>query len=297
LTNGYVIADQAAWEEQIQFFSTDQACEEALAAAKWPEGFRCTRCGHAHAYKIATRRLPLFECSSCHYQESIIAGTIMEGSKSALRKWFHAMLLVSHCSSGINAVQLANEIEVTYKTAWLILHKLRYAMSQEDACTKLSGLVRINSALYGRPHNPTVERHVKEQPLLIGASLDEEGEPLYIKIKKVIEKHSIGRSVRSEGSQAFIEEHVAPETEDIEAVTARYSPRRFHRLLDTVRKAGRWINSIFHGIGPKHLQSYLNEYCYRLNLSVRKLSAFCCLLHTCASTATINYQYLIRFPV
>jgi len=288
--------EETVLEEQLQLFSSEQACAEALFTAKWPAGFRCARCGNSHAYKITSRRLPLFQCCSCHYQESLIAGTIMEGSRSELRTWFHALILISFSDSGINAVQLSKEIGVTYKTAWLILHKVRHAMSNADASTMLSGIVRVNSALYGRPHNSTLNRHTREQPLLVGASLNEAGEPVYVKIKKVNEEHLLERVVRPAGNRHFIERHVEHETEDIDCVTARYSSRRFHRLLTTAKKAGQWINAVYSGIGPKHLQAYLNEYCCRLNLAVRGVSLFHYLTRLCAATAPITYMFLLRFP-
>ncbi|WP_171654527.1 transposase [Paenibacillus foliorum] len=284
-------------EEQLQLFSTEEACADMLFTAKWPDGFHCARCGHPHAYKITTRRLPLFECSSCHYQESLIAGTIMEGSRTTLRKWFHALLLISYAPCGINAVQLSGAIGVTYKTAWLILHKIRYAISKADASTMLSGIVRVNSALYGRPHNPSVNRHIQEQPLLVGASINTEGEPLYVKIKRVPDEYLQGRNLRPSGNQHFIQHNVESKTGDLECITARFSPRRFHRLLSVAKKAGQWINAAYHGIGPKHLQAYLNEYCYRLNLEFQGEAIFRYLTQLSAAAAPLTYPKLLRFPI
>ncbi|MFD0678937.1 MULTISPECIES: transposase [unclassified Paenibacillus] len=283
-------------EEQLQLLSSEESCADVLFAAKWPDGFRCTHCGHLHAYKITTRRLPLFECSSCHYQESLTANTIFEGSRSDLRKWFHALLIVSHTTCGINAVQLSEAIGVTYKTAWLMLHKIRYAMSKADAGMMLSGIVRINSALNGRPHNPSVNRHIQEQPLLVGASLNAEGEPVYVKIKRVPDDHLEGKVLKPIGNQHFIEQYVEPKTDDLESITARFSSRRFQRLLTIAKKAGQWINATYHGIGPKHLQAYLNEYCCRLNLDFQGGAIFRYLTQLCAAAVPVTYPQLIRFP-
>ncbi|TDF97545.1 transposase [Paenibacillus piri] len=285
---------QTISKEQLQLISSEQQCMEALFSAKWPDGFRCARCNHSHAYKITTRRLPLFECSSCHYQESLTKGTLMEGSRSDLRKWYHALLLFSHNPTGITALQLSAAIGVTYKTAWLILHKFRYCMGEADANTMLSGIVRVNCAMYGKPYNPSMERHPQEQPLLIGASVNDEGDPVYVKIKQVFQEHLLGRTIRPIGTRHFSDCHIEPDTDDLESVTARYSSRRFHRLLNVVKKAGQWINTTFHGIGPKYLQAYLNEYCSRLNLAIHGTSVFRYLIRLCVTIAPVTYASLLR---
>jgi hypothetical protein len=286
------MAEAVSIEETLRKFSTEQACIEALYAAKWPNGFRCARCGCAQAYKITSRRLPIMECKICRYQESLIAGTVMEGSKSSLRQWFHSIILVSLQASSVNAVQLSAAIGVTYKTAWLILHKLRHAMSQADAGKLLSGMVKINTTAYGKPHNPSVLRHPQEQPLLVGASVGKEGKPLYIKIKQISENCIHNRSVSPAGTRLFIERQIESGTDDIEVITGRFSPGRFRKLLEEAKGAGRWINEVFRGIGPKYLQAYLDEYCCRRNQMNREGSMLSYFIGLCAANSPITYPAL-----
>jgi transposase-like protein len=283
-------------KELLHHFSTEEACAEALTAVKWPKGFVCAQCGHREAYRITTRKLPLFECTACRYQASLRTGTIMEGSGTTLRKWFHSVILFSLIPSGINAVQLQAAINVTYKTAWLMLHKLRYAMGQADAGDMLSGIVRINAAKYGKPYNPSVLRHIQEQPLLIGASMTVDGEPIHIKIKQIADKHLRENTILSSGTKAFIELEVAPNAEDLQCITTRFGPRRCHRLLDIVKQANTWIHTKYLGIGPKHLQTYLDEFSFRKNIILQKVDAlvfnrFICL---CASISPLTYSALTR---
>src|SRR5581483_3683360 len=92
-------------DEFLARFDTEEACADYLFHIKWPNGFICPRCDqHRDYYTITTRRLPLFECHHCHHQTSLTVGTVMEGSHTALRKWFVALFLVSQIFSGINAV-------------------------------------------------------------------------------------------------------------------------------------------------------------------------------------------------
>lgn len=107
-----------SFEKVRALLQDEEACIRVLYEAKWPDGFRCPRCGHGHAYSIATRKLPLYECSQCSKQTSLIVGTIFQGTRTPLHLWFQAIWLHSRPLS-INALQLSKKIHVTYKTAWL----------------------------------------------------------------------------------------------------------------------------------------------------------------------------------
>jgi transposase-like protein len=164
---------------------TDQQCIEFLFEMKWPNGFECPRCYFNEAYTVRSRRLPLYQCLSCGHQTSLTAGTILEGTRTDLKKWLTAIFLISDQTRGISALALSQIINVTYKTAWLMLHKIRHAMSAHDDSLSLTGIIRVNSAFYGKPHNPSTFRHPKETPVLIGASMDEQDQPSSLKIKIV----------------------------------------------------------------------------------------------------------------
>jgi transposase-like protein len=158
---------------------------------KWPNGFRCPKCGFNKAYTISNRRLPLYECISCGHQTSLIVGTILEKSRTCIKKWFTAIYLLS-LEKSVNAQTLSHTIDVTYKTAWLMLHKIRHAMSEAERNTKLTGTISVNSAFYGRPYNPTIHKHPKETPVWIGASMGEQEQPISLKFKKVPDEHMYG---------------------------------------------------------------------------------------------------------
>ncbi|WP_159881574.1 transposase [Paenibacillus puerhi] len=277
-----------------RFYADEAACENTLFSAKWPNGFTCSLCGHQHAYRIRTRRLPLFECRHCAFQESLIAGTVMEGSKTALSKWFMAIFLVSDTSCSINARQLSSIIEVTYKTAWLILHKLRHAITLSNDQKLLAGIVRVNVASYGRPRYCSSVQHPRQQLLFIGAALDDSGDPVHLKIKKVPAEHSNGNSVRSSGKEHFNKSCISPRQTESEFVTAPFSPKRFRDLHAIALIAGSWLNRTFHGIGPKHLQAYLEEFTYRYMLSRSDRSPFSSLLNLMAASPRTTYFRIVH---
>ena len=108
-------------------FSSERACQKALEKARWPNGFVCPKCAHTQASRITTRSL--LQCSRCHHQVSLTAGTIFHKTRTPLVKWFWTIYLASQDKGGVSAMRLAKQLELGYKTAWLMLHKIRSAMA------------------------------------------------------------------------------------------------------------------------------------------------------------------------
>ena len=114
-------------------FGTDEACWEHLRDVRWGadlERFACPDCGHVRGWWLASRRL--VECSECHRQTSVTAGTVFHGARVPLWKWFWAIYQLAQDKKGIAALTLAKQIGVCYGTAWLMLHKLRRAMRRRN---------------------------------------------------------------------------------------------------------------------------------------------------------------------
>lgn len=140
-------------EEFTREFHDDYACADYLFRKRWPDGFVCPHCASMKAWRLETRPW-LFECagkkvdedgvlSPCRKQTSLISGTVMQGTHLPLRKWFMAAYLMATHSNSISALQLQPKIGVTYKTAWLVLHKLRRAMVNPDR-TPLRGNIEAD---------------------------------------------------------------------------------------------------------------------------------------------------------
>lgn len=272
--------------EHIVFMENTMSEEEAVQyffELKWPNGFICPHCGHTRAYTIKSRRLPLLQCKQCRHQSSLIAGTVMEGSRTALSKWAVAMqLLLSE--TGVNAVHLSQIIRVTYKTAWAMLRKIRQAIHTFDSHQPLAGIVRAGFAFYGRNylHQPYV-RHDDEYPIIVGSSFQPDGSPVYVKIKVAAEDHLDNKRLTRFGSDEFIKAHVKEGTWDIR-VLKRFQINEAPFLPQLVKEAIQWINGTFHGIGGKYLQLYWDEFCFRVNQNFSKHSARDTLARICLSS-------------
>ena len=93
-------------------FGDEQQCGEQLSRQRWPDGFKCPRCGGSSRGYMAERQV--HECTLCAYQCSVIAGTIFHKTRTPLSSWFWAIYRMSHDKKGISALQLAKEIGVSY---------------------------------------------------------------------------------------------------------------------------------------------------------------------------------------
>jgi Transposase zinc-ribbon domain len=97
------------------YLDCDAACLDYLAVSRWPEGFRCPACGSERAWILERRHL--WECSDCHHQPSVTAGTVMHGTHTPLRLWFWAAYLVATHTPGISALQLQRQLGISrYET-------------------------------------------------------------------------------------------------------------------------------------------------------------------------------------
>lgn len=114
----------------ITYFKDNATCKQFLKEQRWGDDVVCPYCGHHHCYSRSNGQ---FRCPNCLNNFSVLVGTIFENTKIALVKWFSAMYLISSHKKGISSHQLARDINVTQKTAWHILHKVRSLYSQDDS--------------------------------------------------------------------------------------------------------------------------------------------------------------------
>jgi hypothetical protein len=212
-----------------------------------------------------------------------------------LRDWFRAIFLHTQ-SGGISAARLSQVLSVTYKTAWLMGHKIRHAMSTMDSARKLKGLIRITPAKYGQAYNPTCFRHPQEHPVLIGAALLSNGQAKYVKIKQVMSENITNRTPGYIGVLKFLEEHAIRTAGEIVSDVGRPLGERSKMLAQLGKSAFHWLNATFRGIGPKHLQLYLDQYCFHENYRIGRLSIFDLGLSLCVKFAKITLRQLVERP-
>ena len=102
----------------------------------------CPKCGCLDHYDIPTRRK--FKCAACHAQFSVTSGTIFASRKLSFTDLLAAICLFVNGSKGMSAVQFSRDLDVQYKTAFVLAHKLREALAAETVTEMLDGEVEID---------------------------------------------------------------------------------------------------------------------------------------------------------
>jgi len=187
-----------------------------------------------------------------------------------------------------------------------MIHKIRKAMSDRDSTYTLAGLVELDDAFFGAPTEGGKRgRGTEQTKVLLGLSLNRMGHPQYVKMKVIpdlkgqtlvefshqtIEEGSTISSdkYRSYKSLANNGYHHEPKEFDVAE-----NPDHLKWLHTIVSNAKAFIAGTYHGLDPKHLQAYLDEFCYRFNRRKFKGEMFNRLLKCCISYRTITYPELI----
>ena len=274
-------------------FGTEEACMDALAKTRWPDGFVCPECSIKEYSFVQSRNS--YQCSNCHHQTSVTSGTIFHSTNLPLVKWFWAIYLIAADKGGISALRLSKHIGVSWVTAHRMLRKIRMVMAHRDSIYRLQSLIECDDTFIGgkkagkrgrgaagkKPVLVAVERRDKHAGFLAAEVVDE------------VSKNSV---------RNFLKRHIQPgqeiRTDALPALNA-ISESHFHeKRVTPPEKAAHWLplvhivignlktflNGTFHGVSRQYLQEYVAEFCYRFNrrfweyeLPMRLLNA--CLAH------------------
>jgi transposase-like protein len=134
------------------FFHDEAAAFAHVESVLWPEGPTCPHCGSvATPYDLAATRIGLRKCRDCRKQFTVRVGTIFESSHVPLHKWLQALHLMCSSKKGISAHQMHRVLEVTYKTAWFMAHRIREAMRSGELAPMggLGGAVEVDETFIG----------------------------------------------------------------------------------------------------------------------------------------------------
>ncbi len=136
--------------EAIQYFSDEQVCIAAVASMRWPNGPVCPHCEAKEPYYLKTQKR--WKCRSCRKQFSVKLNSIFEDSPIPLQKWLPALWLLVNCKNGVSSYELAKDLGISQKSAWFVLHRLRFAISNRYWGDKMlgdAGPVEIDETFVG----------------------------------------------------------------------------------------------------------------------------------------------------
>jgi transposase-like protein len=268
--------------EVFKAFSDEKRCLEYLKQLRWKDGIKtCPRCQSEKIYSFKDGKR--YSCGNCLKQFTIKVGTIFEGSKLELSKWFAAIYLITSRKKGISSVQLAKDLDVTQKTSWFLLHRIRAAMRQEYF-TMIETIAEVDETYVGgkeknKAKKKRVEgnqgRSTKTRTPIVG--ILERG--------KGVRAKKIENASRTELHE-FIMYNVFPKSKLMSDEWRGYNglskifnhQRVKHKNEEYVRGEchtngieGFWsllkrgVIGIYHSMSRKHLDRYIDEFVYRYN--------------------------------
>src|SRR6267143_7062350 len=264
------------------WFRTDADCLDYLEWLRWPGGFTCPDCGHAGGWRLGDGRL---ECAACHGRTSVTGGTIFDRTRTPLTVWFTACWLFATQKDGISAQSLQRSLEIgSYPTAWAMLHRLRSVLVRPGR-DRLTGTVEVDETFMGGEEAGLRGGRARGKKLLVGVAVEVRQPRGYGRCRIEILPDASAGSLHP-----FLTRHVEPGATVITDGWMGYHGiaglgyahvRRSQRaarargedpgkLLPGVHRvaslAKRWLLGTHQGsVEDKHLQSYLNEFCFRFN--------------------------------
>ena len=289
-------------------FGTESACRAYLFQLRWPEGFRCPRCGCQESSPVRT---VLLRCGKCRHQTAVTAGTIFQDTRTPLRLWFQAMWWVTTQKNGASALGLQRVLGLKqYQTAWTWLHKLRCAMVRPGR-DLLSGRVEVDETYLGGLEEGLSGRKTETKALIIVAA-EEDGMGI-----GRIRMRLIG-DASAKCLQAFVQESVAAGSivhtdgwagypgltgkgyvHEVTILKGRTeSPSellpRVHRVISLLK---RWLMGTHQGaVSHKHLDYYLDEFTFRFNRrnSASRGKLFFRLAQQAVAAEPISYDAIVQ---
>lgn len=267
--------------EIIQKLSDEKVAMKYLIKWRWPDGVRCPHCGFNKAYKYKTR--DIFLCNNCNNQFSAKVGTIFESSRLPMVKWFLAIYYNGCTKKGVSSHQLAKDIQVTQKTAWFILQRIRQTMKQ-DPKDKLEGVIELDESFVGGKNK---NRH-KDKKVKYGRNRDYKDK---VPVLGMVQRDGKVKTFvlpkrRAEFIQPLIKEHIKEGAtlytdefdaycgmDEYEHAAINHAGNQYRKDdICTNRMEGFWtqlkrsIYGIYHRVTPKYLQRYTDEVCFRYNV-------------------------------
>jgi transposase-like protein len=283
-------------------YSDSEAARAFLEAQRWPDGTVCPFCGLVgEAYRLKARaeskssvRLGVWKCAGCRKQFTVTKGTIFEDSHIPLDKWLMAIHLVCSSKKGMSAHQLHRMLGVTYKAAWFMVHRLRYAATQDPLAAQLTGTIEVDETYIGGKR-----RLAKRVPHASKPGERDQDAPNPVDNKKaVVSMVQRGGEVRSHHVQRVTAKNLKPilnynieygariMTDSGTVLHGAIHPRQHDQVNHSKDEYARYergvcvstntvegffsllkrgINGTYHHVSEQHLHRYLSEFDFRYN--------------------------------
>lgn len=267
----------------FQKFPTHEACLEHLEELRWNDKPECPLCGADNVARTATKGRPgRWNCHKCKSSFNVLSGTIFQGTKIPLQKWFVAIAILLNAKKSVSSCQISRDLDLNQKSAWYMKMRIRDAMV-EDSDSFLTGIVEADEAFLATDGSrkrddddpPKPGRGTKKLPVVGAVSRG----------GKVVAAPS--PKVTAESLKAFLSKHINPEdavliTDEFPAYnrmgdwiphfTINHAVRYVEGLIHTNCIEGFWslvkraLYGTHHHYSREHAAAYIVESCYKYNI-------------------------------
>jgi transposase-like protein len=292
-----------------QEFSSLDAARTFFEAQRWPDGTVCPFCGViGESYRLKAKadskspvRPGVWKCAGCRKQFTVTKGTIFEDSHIPLNVWLTTIHLICSSKKGMSAHQIHRMLGVTYKSAWFMVHRLRYAATQDPLAAQLTGIIEVDETYIGGRKTSKARKQLSrvvkpgERPKDVPSAVDNK--------QAVVSMVQRNGDVRSRHVLRVTANNLRPilnhnieygariMTDSGTVLHGAIHPRKHDQINHKEQVYGRWENGVsistntvegffsllkrgitgtYHHVGSQHLHRYLSEFDFRYN--TRKLS-------------------------
>lgn len=292
--------------EFIEHFKDEETCRKHFAAIRFQNGEYCPHCGHGTIYTFSGGKR--YRCAACKQDFTIKTGTIFSESKLPIKKWFIAIYLLSTTSKGISSVQLAKHVGVTQKTAWFMDHRIRKAMKQNGG--QMFGPVEVDETFVGgleKNKHKSKRKHLGTGGVGKTAVFGMKSRTGAIKAEVVtgVSSGDLQPLIKLnivEGSQVYSDSWVGYRGLcGYQHTVVNHSGGVY--VLGNAHTNGiesfwalfkRGYHGVYHWMSRKHMQRYVDEFVFRLNLKGSDLkTVFSAVVAKVSESTKLPYKELI----
>lgn len=265
----------------MRTFHDEKSCREFLEDIRWHGEPICPHCSYQtdehYKLKISGEFKGLYKCRRCKKRFTVTIGTMFESSHVPLTKWFYALYIFLSHKKGISSMQLAKDINVTQKTAWFMLERIRFEM-QDKVNVKFDDMTQVDETYVGGKNKKRIKhtqgRSLKIKTPVVGLLSNGQtyamvvpntgGKVLKTIINTLVKK---GSTVITDGWRGYTGLSKDYIHKVVEHGIGEYVKDGFH----TNSIEGFWshlkrgILGIYHKVSSKHLMHYCSEFTFRYN--------------------------------
>lgn len=265
------------------YFHDEAAAFAHLESIVWANGVTCPHCGSMSGrhYDLRKTRMGLRKCSDCRKQFTVKVGTVFESAHIPLHKMLQAVYLMCASKKGVSAHQMHRVLEITYKSAWFLCHRIREAMRAGDLAPMggpgTSGIVEADETYIGRLKGVEKKGGGFGHKMKV-MSLVERGGPIRsIVMDKVTRKEVervIGENVSREArlmtdtAQYYVKSGFGTAAHEMVNHTGREYVRgeaHTNTLEGYYSIFKRGMKGVYQHCGEQHLHRYVAEFDFRYN--------------------------------